>query len=42
MPKSVTKEYAEAIFTQLDEIGEGFGDAADGASKLDDGAKKTA
>ncbi|MEY8755295.1 YhgE/Pip family protein [Peribacillus frigoritolerans] len=38
--ESVTKEYAEAIFSQLDEIGEGFGDAADGASKLDDGAKK--
>ncbi|CAH0232832.1 ESX secretion system protein YueB [Peribacillus sp. Bi96] len=38
--ESVTKEYAEAIFSQLDEIGEGFGDAADGASKLDDGAEK--
>ena len=38
--ESVTKEYAEAIFSQLDEIGDGFGDAADGASKLDEGAEK--
>lgn len=38
--ESVTKEYAEAIFSQLAEIGDGFGDAADGASKLDEGAEK--
>ena len=38
--ESVTKEYAEAIFSQLGEIGDGFSEAADGASKLDDGAEK--
>lgn len=36
--ESVTKEYAEAIFSQIDEIGDGFTEAADGATKLDDGA----
>ncbi|WP_190284776.1 hypothetical protein [Bacillus sp. S3] len=35
---SVTKEYTRAIFSQINEIGEGFADAADGASEINDGA----
>lgn len=37
---SVTKEYTRAIFTQVNEIGEGFADAADGASEINDGASR--
>ncbi len=34
---SVTKEYTRAIFTQVNEIGEGFADAANGADEINNG-----
>lgn len=34
---SVTEEYTRAIFSQVNEIGKGFADAADGASEINDG-----
>ncbi|MEW9110051.1 MAG: YhgE/Pip domain-containing protein [Cytobacillus gottheilii] len=37
---SVTVEYTRAIFSQINEIGEGFADAADGASEINDGASQ--
>ncbi|NLL77064.1 MAG: YhgE/Pip domain-containing protein [Clostridiales bacterium] len=36
--QKVTEVYANAIFDQLSEIGDGFEEAADGAKQLDDGA----
>lgn len=35
--ESVTEEYTRAIFSQVNEIGKGFADAADGASEINDG-----
>lgn len=40
--ESVTKEYTKAIFSKMDEIAEGFTDAANGAAKIEDGAKQLA
>ncbi len=35
---SVTKEYVKAVFSQIETVGEGIDEAADGAEKLDAGA----
>lgn len=35
--ESVTKEYVKAVFTQIETIGEGMEEAADGAEKIDSG-----
>ncbi|WP_107841204.1 YhgE/Pip domain-containing protein [Metasolibacillus meyeri] len=37
---SVTKEYTKAIFSNVNEIGTGFADAADGADKITNGLKE--
>lgn len=38
--KTVTEAYAKAIFAKIEEIGEGFSEAADGAKKIDDGTEE--
>lgn len=35
--ESVTKEYVKAVFEQIETIGDGMGEAADGARQLDEG-----
>lgn len=37
---NVTEAYAEAVFDQIGDIGEGFEEAADGADELNDGTEK--
>lgn len=37
---SVTEEYTRAIFSQINEIGEGFADAANGADEINNGVVK--
>ena len=40
LQEKVTETYAKSVYDKLGQIGTGFGDAADGASKLLDGEKK--
>ena len=35
--ENVTKEYVKAVFAQIDTLGEGLGEAAEGAEELDEG-----